>query len=127
MIYTRNLAAAFVVAASTLIAAPAFADIGNVNAEFRSQNERIARGVRNGSLTRNEVVSLRAEQDRIARLIERARRDGRVDRFELREIEGAQAVASRHIYAEKHDADAQPQRRYGWWHRAYDGGQRRWY
>jgi Spy/CpxP family protein refolding chaperone len=127
MTHTLTLAAAFVVAASTLMAAPAFADVGNVDAEYRSQNERIVRGIREGSLTRSEAVSLRAEQDRIAHMIERARRDGRIDPYERREIEGAQAVASRRIYAEKHDAEAQPQRRYGWWHRPLDGGQRRWW
>jgi uncharacterized membrane protein YebE (DUF533 family) len=113
---------AAVLAATTLTALPAFAD--SFDAEFNAQQERIARGVRSGQLNRSEVATLRAEQDRIQYMIHNARRDGRVNPYERREIERAQAAASQHIYAEKHDADVSP-RRYGWWHRGE--GFRRWW
>jgi uncharacterized membrane protein YebE (DUF533 family) len=104
MISPRIIAASLALAATTL-AAPAFADYTAIDAEFQAQRGRIEQGIRSGQITRHEAVSLRAEQDRIARLIARARSDGRVNPYERREIEQAQAVASQRIYAEKHDRE----------------------
>ena len=127
----RMIAASIALAASTLIAAPAFAHDGSgIEREFNSQQSRIEQGVRSGQLTYREAAVLRGEQDRIASLIARARRDGFIDRHERAEIERAQATASQHIYAEKHDAEGNhtPVRRFGWWHRVNDEGfGRRWW
>ena len=127
----RMIALSALIAASTLMAAPAFAHDA-IETEFNSQQERIEQGIRTRRLTFKEAGMLRGEQDKIANMIARARRDGRIDPYERREIERAQAVASRHIYAEKHDAEvapAQQPRRWGWWHRIddHDGSVRRWW
>jgi hypothetical protein len=124
MTRTHALIAAMALIGTSLNAVPAFADVGGYDLEYRRQQERIDQGLRNGSLTRSEAVALRDEQNRIANLIQRARRDGRVDRYERGEIERAQAVASRHIYAEKHDVNARPTP-YRWWQRFSEGGPRR--
>ena len=121
MISPRMIAASLALAVSTL-AAPAFADYTSIDAEFHSQRARIEQGIRSGQITRHEAAGLRAEQDRIAHMIARARVDGRVDPYERREIEQAQAAASRHIYAEKHDSEIvrtveAPRHRF--WHRPY--------
>jgi uncharacterized membrane protein YebE (DUF533 family) len=126
----RMIAASLALAASTLIAAPAFAYEGTgIAREFSAQQTRIEQGVRSGRLTYREAAILRGEQDRIAGMIARARRDGFIDRHERSEIERAQASASQHIYAEKHDRQAAPHpRRFGWWHRTSDEGYgRRWW
>jgi uncharacterized membrane protein YebE (DUF533 family) len=95
-----------VIAVSSALGVPAFA-ASDIDTELRSQHQRIADGVRSGQLTRSEAIQLQAEQDRIAAQIRRARSDGRIDPYERREIEQAQAVASRHVYAQKHDSEVQ--------------------
>lgn len=122
MSLSRNLVLSTVLATSALMAMPAFAhDISEADAidrEFRSQHERIEQGIRSRELTFRETSMLRTEQNKIAALISRARLDGRIDPYERREIVAAQAIASKHIYAEKHDAEvAAPARRFSWWHR----------
>lgn len=97
-------------------AAPAFAD--SFDATQDRQQQRIREGLRSGQLTRLEFARLEDEQRDISRLIRRARADGHVDRHERAEIERAQDVASRHIFAEKHDAEARPRR---WWWRRSNG------
>ena len=127
----RMLVATLALASIAMLAAPAFAHEGSaIEREFNSQQVRIEQGVRSGQLTYREAAILRGEQDRIATLISRARRDGFIDGHERAEIERAQAHASRHIYAEKHDAEVNtaPVRRFGWWHRVFDEGfGRRWW
>ena len=115
---------AFTIAVVTLAAtaAPVLADDNqsSVEVEFQRQHDRIEDGIRTRQLTRHEVTMLRDEQDTIARMIARARSDGRIDPFERREIAKAQAVASNHIYAEKHDVEvaaAPVVRREGFWRR----------
>jgi uncharacterized membrane protein YebE (DUF533 family) len=117
MTKTRIIAAALVLSA---LSVPALAN---------SQQDRINQGIRSGELTRSEVASLRAEQARIAALEDRARRDGRIDPHERREIERARQNASRNIYAEKHDGEKAGNggyRPYRWWNR-YEGHGRRWW
>jgi low affinity Fe/Cu permease len=126
MTRTHTLIASIALIGTALSAAPALADNSGFDVEYRRQQERIDQGVRNGSLTRHEAIGLRDEQNRIATMIDRARRDGRVDPYERGEIDRAQAAASAHIYREKHDAEARPVR-YGWWHRNYEAGPRRWW
>ena len=114
-----NVRSILLAAATTVVmgtaAVPAFAaDIDDVRVR---QQERIREGFRSGQLTRHELVNLEQEQSRIDGLIRRARADGRIDPYERREIEDAQAVASRHIFAEKHDVETRRHHRWGWWHR----------
>jgi hypothetical protein len=119
---SRTLLSSLVMAASTIAALPTFAhgiDDGDaIDREFRSQRDRIEQGIRTRALTFGETTRLRSEQNKIATMIARARLDGRIDPYERREIVAAQAIASKHIYAEKHDSEAvAPPRRVGWWHR----------
>lgn len=110
----RLLAAALILAASTAVSAPAFAADG-IDATFFEQKGRIEQGIRSGALTEREAVMLRSEQSRIANMIARARihGNGRIYATERSQIERAQAAASRHIYAEKHDRKVRPSRRPG--------------
>jgi hypothetical protein len=116
------IAATLALALVTGVATPSFADSNRsaIEIEFQNQHDRIEQGLRTRQLTRHEAAVLREEQDNIARMIARARIDGRIDPYEAREIGKAQEVASRHIYTEKHDrevAEARPG--YGWWHRPH--------
>jgi uncharacterized membrane protein YebE (DUF533 family) len=122
----RIVAIALALATVTLAAAPSFADSNRsvVEIEFQNQHDRIERGISSRQITRHEATLLRDEQTKIAQMIARARVDGRIDPYEMREIEKAQAVASKHIYAEKHDrevAEAPSAHRpgYGFWHRPH--------
>ena len=110
----RLLAAALILAASTALAVPALAADG-IDATFFEQKARIEQGIRSGTLTVREAVMLRSEQTRIANMIARARiqGNGRIYAYERRQIERAQVSASRHIFAEKHDAEVRPSRRPG--------------
>ncbi len=123
MTSSRRLVLSGALMASTLMALPAFAhdlyESDQIDREFRQQHERIEQGIRTRELTFRETEMLRNEQTRIAAMIARARIDGRIDPFERREIVAAQANASKHIFAEKHDVEVSaPRRRFGWWHRA---------
>lgn len=108
------LAAAAALSAGLAAASPAFAD--DFDAVQARQQERIREGLRSGQLTRAELGRLEEEQEHIRHMIRRAKLDGRVDGFERAEIHRAQEVASRHIFAEKHDAEARPVHR-RWWQR----------
>ena len=116
---------ALALAATTIAASPGVAETTRlgVEIEFQRQHDRIEDGIRTRQLSHHEVVILRAEQDKIAHMIARARLDGRIDPYERTEIEKAQAVASRHIYNEKHDSEVAsaplPRPGYGFWHRTH--------
>ena len=69
-----------------------------------NQQQRIGKGVANGSLTARETYRLERQQAGIARLEARSRSDG--NGLNLRErprIEQRQDRASRNIYRQKHD------------------------
>ena len=85
----------------SLLAAPAFADVGG--REVRQQ-ERIEQGVRSGELNRNETNRLERQEMRVSREISRDRREGRgLDRQERARITARQNHLSREIYREKHN------------------------
>jgi parvulin-like peptidyl-prolyl isomerase len=76
--------------------------IDRVQAE---QAQRIAFGVRRGALTRAEARVLQREQEQIARVKERALRDGRVSGAERQRLHALQAQAAQHIAMQLRDAD----------------------
>jgi hypothetical protein len=86
----------------SLLAAPAFADVGG--REVRQQ-ERIEQGVRTGELNRHETNRLERQEGRVSREVSRDRREGggRLDRQERGRITAQQNHLSREIYREKHD------------------------
>jgi len=74
-----------------------------VNQHQRNERHRIAQGVRSGELTRDEAKGLRSDQRNIRREEREYKSDGALTRDERRDLHQDQKVASRNIYAEKHD------------------------
>jgi hypothetical protein len=76
-----------------------------VNARQHNQHDRIAQGVRSGSLTRDEAQGLRAEQRSIRQEERQYKSDGTLTREERKDLHQDLNVASQSIYNEKHDAE----------------------
>lgn len=95
-------------AASALASAAmpaAAAPWANINQRQAQLDHRIDQGVRNGSLTRREAVNLRAEFQGIARLENRYRRTGGLQRWERTDLDRRFNVLSAKIRYERHDRD----------------------
>lgn len=94
-----------------------------------NQEIRIQQGLRDGSLTRSEAARLKAEQERIQRLENEAKRDGYISAAERERLRRAQNDASRHIYQERHDYDSRNSKRRWWSWNAYrhEERSRRWW
>jgi hypothetical protein len=69
------------------------------------QARRIEHGVKNGSLTAAELKQLEEQQQRIAATEERMKGDGKLTRPEFAQLRERLDLASRCIFAEKHDGD----------------------
>jgi len=69
------------------------------------QARRIEQGVRNGSLTAEELAKLRAQQEAIEQLEDAYKGDGKLTLQERRDLHMKLNYASRCIFAEKHDAE----------------------
>jgi hypothetical protein len=68
------------------------------------QQQRIEKGIQNGSLTNRETARLERGQSRVARAEARAGRDGHVGAGEQAHIQQAENRQSKRIYRQKHDA-----------------------
>lgn len=77
-----------------------------VNARQHNQHDRIAQGVRSGSLTRDEAQGLRTEQRSIRQEERQYKSDGTLTRDERRDLHQELGAAGRNIHDEKHDADS---------------------
>jgi hypothetical protein len=77
-----------------------------VNARQHNQHDRIAQGVRSGSLTRDEAKGLRDEQRSIRQEERQYKSDGALTRDERNDLHQDLIAASRNIHSEKHDAEA---------------------
>ena len=104
-LYTATVAAAL-----ALLALPAAAQYGydhdstpRVDRRQENQDRRIDRGIETGQLNRREAARLREGQRHIQRLENRALADGRIDRWERRQIELAQDRQGQLINRERHD------------------------
>lgn len=75
----------------------------SINTQQRAQQQRIARGVRSGELTRGEADRLRDEQRDIAREERRYRADGYLSAAERADLQRDLNRASRHIHNEAND------------------------
>jgi hypothetical protein len=97
-----NTVLAALIAAAAI---PAFAQTATPGVDQRQVNQeaRIQQGVKSGNLTEREATRLEKGQDRIERMEDKARADGKVTAKERRRLEHAQNVESRHIAREKHD------------------------
>lgn len=106
-------AAASATVAMTFAALPAVADPGaKFERRIERQASRIDQGVRSGELTRFETITLRAQNNRIARKLRKYCRDRHLDRYERKRLNKMLRNASEDIYAEKHDDDRRFA--YGW-------------
>jgi len=90
---------------SLVLPALAFAQANTPRVDQREANQerRIDQGVASGSLTPREANRLDRGQQRVDRMESRAKADGVVTRQERAQLNHAQNVQSRRIYAEKHD------------------------
>lgn len=88
--------------AMTMFATASFAH-GRIDNRQVRQRARIHQGVRSGELTRQEARRLRVGQRHVARMEQRAERDGRLSAAERCRIERAQDLQSRRIYRLKHN------------------------
>lgn len=76
-----------------------------VNARQHNQHDRIAQGVRSGSLTKDEAKGLRDEQRSIRQDERQYKSDGTLSRDERKDLHQDLNAASRNVYNEKHDAE----------------------
>jgi len=92
-----------------LVALPAIAAAGTrdpgVNARQHNQHDRIAQGVRSGSLTRDEARGLFADERSIRQEERKYKSDGMLTRAERKDLHQDLNAASRNTYSEKHDAE----------------------
>ena len=89
-------------------------DTSAIDATKVQQRQRIEHGRYTGQLTRHEYRRLMAEQADIAAMERRAKADGFVSHREFRAIRSAQHAAAQHIYAEAHDWQVSPWRRWSY-------------
>ncbi len=91
-----------------LLSGTAAAEVTSKRTDLRqtNQHERIAQGVKNGSLTRPETAKLVSQQAHIHRTERRFEADGKLSNKERLTLERKQDRASRNIYRKKHNARA---------------------
>lgn len=94
------LAAALVMGVAAI--APQSADAAGINQRQHHQYHRINKGVRNGSLTRNEAKKLYLAQRQLNRKEQQLRRNGLIWAERLR-LQQAQNRLSQRIYNQRHD------------------------
>jgi hypothetical protein len=71
-----------------------------------NQEKRVQQGMASGQLTRREASRLEAGQAHVDRVEARAGRNGHVGAAEQARVQHAENRQSRHIYRQKHDAQA---------------------
>jgi len=86
---------------------PPTADPG-VNRRRRYQRHRIAHGIKNGSLTKDEVKGIVAREKAIAKLEANMKSDGKLDLKERKTLHALLNRTSKLIFHEKHDSDVRP-------------------
>jgi hypothetical protein len=93
----------FLIASSLLIAMTAAASAASINATQARQEKRIEQGRESGKITWTEGLSLRAEQNQIARQEAEYRSDGYLSASERRKLHALQVKASEDIAQKKHN------------------------
>ena len=87
---------------SALAQAPAPAT-PRIDQRQANQEQRIQQGAQSGQLTGKEAARLEKGQDRVDRMEDKAKADGKVTPQERKRLQHAENVQSRHIKQEKHD------------------------
>ena len=105
---TQKITITLAFALTTVMALPAIASAAppasSVSKRQVRQNVRVIRGVKNGSITRNEARRLRTEQRNIRQTKRRMlRNDGRINKRERRRLNRMQNRANRHIKRARHN------------------------
>lgn len=92
-----------------LIVSSAFAQEGRIKQRQENQQQRIANGVENGSLTPKETAHLENQQAKLNHEIsaDRKANGGNLTNNEKRQINRQQNHLSRNIYRQKHDGQHQ--------------------
>lgn len=85
---------------SALAQAPA---TPRVDQRQANQEQRIQQGVQSGQLTNKEAARLEKGQDRVDRMEDKAKADGKVTSQERQRLQHAENVQSRQINREKND------------------------
>ncbi len=94
-----------VVALFGALALPAVAQSNReINARKENQQDRIAQGVKSGSLTARETANLERKEAALNREERRMKADGKFTPAERARINRQQNRLSRQIYRQKHDA-----------------------
>ena len=94
-----------------LVFGAATAEAGrNDKREVRQQN-RISKGVENGSLNEREAKRLKRGQQRIDQAQDQAAADGDITKKEKAKLEKMQDVQSKRIYRQKHDGQDAPEQK----------------
>jgi hypothetical protein len=93
----------------TIIAGTGFAQETEIGKRKENQQDRIANGVKNGSLTPHETQKLEKKETKINRETrrDRAQNGGPLTPGEKAKINHQQNKVSKDIYHEKHDAEHQ--------------------
>ena len=102
--------------------------MGSIDAREGYQQDRIDRGIRDGSLTRGEAARLERGEQRIERYEQRARADGVVTSGERQRLDGMLDREGRAIGRETHDGQRADGRgdRDGWGNRDGWGSRGNW-
>jgi hypothetical protein len=97
------------VAGAGLIVSSAFAQENRIQQRRENQQQRIANGVENGSLTPKETAHLENQQAKLNHEIhtDRKANGGNLTNNEKRQINRQQNHLSRNIYRQKHDGQHQ--------------------
>ncbi len=104
----KTFIAATVLALSAFAATAAGTDTPRIDQRQANQEQRIDRGIASGELTKPEARRLTHQENRIDKMENKAKADGVVTGQEKKHLTKAQNKTSRHIYRQKHDAQARP-------------------
>ena len=103
---TRSVFLTTLLAVAALSALPLAAQAQSVNQRLHNQSKRIANGVKNGELTRNQIDRLKSRDAgiRARELNDKSHNDGRLTSKERQNLNRSLNRNSRAIYRDKHDA-----------------------
>jgi len=87
---------------------PSSAEAGRIENRAGNQQDRIAQGIGNGSLTAREEARLDRREAHLNREVRRMRQDGSLSKREQLRVERQQDHISRGIFRQKHDGQTQP-------------------
>ena len=104
----KRMFTAFVVT-GMMMASLALAQDGEIHQRKENQQDRIANGIKNGSLTPHETANLENKEGRLNHQIRRDRRQngGNLTNREKARVNHQQNRLSRNIYRDKHNAARQ--------------------